>query len=80
MVVKILIVDDDAHIRELLASQPGQIFTREQLITHIWRMNYEGDDRTVVVHIKRISLLVMHSHCRQILGKGFKEQPTGYRR
>lgn len=38
----------------LLASQPGQIFTRERLITQIWGMNYEGDDRTVDVHIKRI--------------------------
>ncbi|MBE1556604.1 response regulator transcription factor [Sporosarcina limicola] len=38
----------------LLASQPGQIFTREQLITQIWGVDYEGDDRTVDVHIKRI--------------------------
>lgn len=37
-----------------LASYPGQIFTREQLITQIWGMDYEGDDRTVDVHIKRI--------------------------
>lgn len=37
-----------------LASYPNQIFTREQLITHIWGMDYEGDDRTVDVHIKRI--------------------------
>ncbi|GFZ98313.1 DNA-binding response regulator [Paenibacillus marchantiophytorum] len=37
-----------------LANQPGQIFTREQLITQIWGMNYEGDDRTVDVHIKRL--------------------------
>ncbi|BBI35511.1 response regulator transcription factor [Cohnella abietis] len=37
-----------------LANHPGQIFTREQLITHIWGMNYEGDDRTVDVHIKRL--------------------------
>ncbi len=37
-----------------LASQPGNIFTREQLITQIWGMNYEGDDRTVDVHIKRL--------------------------
>jgi DNA-binding response OmpR family regulator len=37
-----------------LASQPGQLFTREQLIAHIWGMNYEGDDRTVDVHIKRL--------------------------
>ncbi|OPH56410.1 DNA-binding response regulator [Paenibacillus ferrarius] len=37
-----------------LASHPGQIFTREQLITQIWGMDYEGDDRTVDVHIKRL--------------------------
>ncbi|AJS57220.1 response regulator transcription factor [Paenibacillus sp. IHBB 10380] len=37
-----------------LANHPGQIFTREQLIAHIWGMNYEGDDRTVDVHIKRL--------------------------
>ncbi|ULO09893.1 response regulator transcription factor [Paenibacillus sp. 19GGS1-52] len=37
-----------------LASQPGQIYTREQLISHIWGKSYEGDDRTVDVHIKRL--------------------------
>lgn len=38
----------------MLANQPGQIFTREQLITKIWGSDYEGDDRTVDVHIKRL--------------------------
>jgi len=37
-----------------LACHPGQILTREQLILQIWGMDYEGDDRTVDVHIKRI--------------------------
>lgn len=37
-----------------LASHPGQIFTRESLIVQIWGMDYEGDDRTVDVHIKRL--------------------------
>lgn len=37
-----------------LASHPGQIFTREQLIVQIWGIDYEGDDRTVDVHIKRL--------------------------
>ncbi|MGG4402298.1 response regulator transcription factor [Paenibacillus amylolyticus] len=38
----------------MLANQPGQIFTREQLIIKIWGSDYEGDDRTVDVHIKRL--------------------------
>ncbi|KGX91372.1 heme response regulator HssR [Pontibacillus halophilus JSM 076056 = DSM 19796] len=37
-----------------LASYPEQIFTRNQLIEKHWGLDYEGDDRTVDVHIKRI--------------------------
>ncbi|MFC4306513.1 response regulator transcription factor [Cohnella boryungensis] len=37
-----------------LASFPGQIFTRNDLIEQVWGTDFEGDDRTVDVHIKRI--------------------------
>lgn len=37
-----------------LASHPNQVFTREQLLDHIWGYEYIGDTRTVDVHIKRI--------------------------
>ncbi|WP_405156559.1 response regulator transcription factor [Paenibacillus sp. FSL K6-0108] len=37
-----------------LASLPGQIFTRTQLIEDIWGLDYEGDERTVDVHVKRL--------------------------
>ncbi|MBH5317165.1 response regulator transcription factor [Paenibacillus sp. GSMTC-2017] len=37
-----------------LASYPGQILTRNQLIEQIWGYGYDGDDRTVDVHIKRL--------------------------
>ncbi len=37
-----------------LASQAGRIFTRNDLIEQIWGLDYEGDERTVDVHIKRI--------------------------
>jgi len=37
-----------------LASQPEQIFTREQLIELVWGHDYMGDSRTVDVHIKRL--------------------------
>lgn len=37
-----------------LAKNPNQVFTREQLIEKIWGMDYDGFDRTVDVHIKRI--------------------------
>ena len=37
-----------------LASSPNQVFTREQLLDHIWGYEYVGDSRTVDVHIKRL--------------------------
>lgn len=37
-----------------LASHPNQVFTREQLLDHIWGYEYAGDTRTVDVHVKRL--------------------------
>lgn len=37
-----------------LASSPEQAFTRDQLVENIWGFDYEGDERTVDVHIKRL--------------------------
>lgn len=37
-----------------LAAHPNQVFTREQLLDHIWGYEYIGDTRTVDVHIKRL--------------------------
>ena len=37
-----------------LASHPNQVFTREQLLNHIWGYEYIGDTRTVDVHVKRL--------------------------
>jgi two-component system OmpR family response regulator len=37
-----------------LGSYAGQLFTRDNLIEQIWGIDYEGDERTVDVHIKRL--------------------------
>ena len=37
-----------------LASSPNQVFTREQLLDHIWGYEDIGDTRTVDVHVKRL--------------------------
>ncbi|UHA62515.1 response regulator transcription factor [Metabacillus litoralis] len=37
-----------------LGSYIGQLFTRDNLIEEIWGIDYEGDERTVDVHIKRL--------------------------
>ena len=37
-----------------LAQYPGRLFSRDELIRLVWGADYEGDDRTVDVHIKRL--------------------------
>lgn len=37
-----------------LASHPGQVFTRTQLLDHVWGFEYYGDSSTVTVHIRRL--------------------------
>ena len=44
----------DLVLLYFLASSPNQVFTREQLLDHIWGYEYIGDTRTVDVHIKRL--------------------------
>jgi len=38
----------------LLASYPGQTLTRERLIEEIWGYDFEGNERTLDVHINRL--------------------------
>ena len=44
----------ELELFNFLASHPNQVFTREQLLDHIWGYEYMGDTRTVDVHIKRL--------------------------
>ncbi|SDZ26153.1 DNA-binding response regulator, OmpR family, contains REC and winged-helix (wHTH) domain [Evansella caseinilytica] len=37
-----------------LAAHPDRVLTREQLIEHVWGVDFEGDERTVDVHVKRL--------------------------
>jgi DNA-binding response OmpR family regulator len=39
---------------EILAHHPGQVFKRSQLLEIVWPRDFEGDERTVDVHIGRI--------------------------
>jgi two-component system OmpR family response regulator len=37
-----------------LASYPGQLFTRDHLIQQVWGVDFEGNERTIDVHINRL--------------------------
>lgn len=41
-------------LMELFMKKPGQVFSREQLLDLVWGYDYQGDIRTVDVHIRRL--------------------------
>ena len=58
-----------------LAASPNQVFTREQLLDHIWGYEYIGDSRTVDVHIKRLREKIKdnpHWSIATVWGIGYK--------
>ncbi|QOQ55584.1 response regulator transcription factor [Bacillus amyloliquefaciens] len=58
-----------------LASYPDRIFSREELIQLIWGADFDGDDRTVDVHIKRLRSRFAASddfYIKTIRGIGYK--------
>ena len=44
----------EVEILYLLASQPGRVFDREQILAKVWGYDYFGDTRAVDTQIKRI--------------------------
>lgn len=63
-----------------LASSPNQVFTREQLLDHIWGYEYIGDTRTVDVHVKRLREKIKDNGAwslATVWGIGYKFEANG---
>ena len=62
-----------------LAAHPGRIFTREQLLARLWGIDYEGDTRTVDVHVSWLRTKLRardgHNYFRTVRGVGYAFTP-----
>jgi len=66
----------------LLASHPGRIYTREQILERVWGWDYAGESRTVDVHISWLRAKLRdsgsHDYFRTVRGIGYAfSPPTG---
>ncbi|GAA3637691.1 response regulator transcription factor [Streptomyces chitinivorans] len=63
----------------LLAQRPGVVFRREQIISEVWRTNWEGTGRTLEVHIASLrSKLALPALIETVRGVGYRlVAPTG---
>jgi len=49
-----------------LTSQPGKVFSREELLSEVWGYDYYGGARTVDVHIRRLRSKLGEEHANLI--------------
>ncbi|WP_376749307.1 response regulator transcription factor [Anaerospora hongkongensis] len=61
----------------LLAGSPQQVFTRMQLLNKIWQSDYQGDENTVTVHVRRLREKIEPNpaeprYIRTVWGIGYK--------
>jgi DNA-binding response OmpR family regulator len=64
-----------------LASNPGQVFTREQLLDHVWDFHFAGDTGTVTVHVRRLREKleldpVRPQYVKTVWGVGYKVEAS----
>jgi DNA-binding response OmpR family regulator len=66
-----------------LAGHPGRIFTRDQLLARLWGMDYEGDGRTIDVHVSWLRSKLRardgHNYFRTVRGVGYAFTPRPVR-
>lgn len=63
------------------ARHPGQVFSRAQLLDRVWGFDFEGDDRTVDVHITRLRQKLVQSpspyqYLETVWGQGYRFKPA----
>lgn len=56
----------------LLASKPGKVFTREDILTRVWGTEIVVGDRTIDVHIRKIREKLGDDSIKTIKGIGYK--------
>jgi two-component system alkaline phosphatase synthesis response regulator PhoP len=78
---KYLIVKEDQQINlpkkefeliALLASKPGKVFTREDILKSVWGDDVVVGDRTIDVHIRKLREKLGDNYIRTIKGVGYK--------
>ncbi|MFM2284664.1 MAG: hypothetical protein RLZZ543_161 [Bacteroidota bacterium] len=56
----------------LLASRPGKVFTREDILKSVWGEDVVVGDRTIDVHIRKLREKLGDAYIRTIKGVGYK--------
>jgi two-component system alkaline phosphatase synthesis response regulator PhoP len=69
---KVVLAKKEFELLHLLASKPGKVFTREQILKSIWEESVIVSDRTIDVHIRKLREKLGDTYVGTVKGVGYK--------
>jgi two-component system alkaline phosphatase synthesis response regulator PhoP len=67
----LLLPKKEFELLELLASRPGKVYTREQILSIVWGSDTIVGERTIDVHIRKLREKLGDDYIRTIKGVGY---------
>lgn len=68
----IILPRKEFSLLQLLHSEPGKLFTREEIYAKVWGSNVIVGDRTIDVHIRKLRQKIGEEHIVTVKGVGYK--------
>lgn len=69
---KVVLAKKEFELLYLLASKPGKVYTREQILKSIWEDSVIVTNRTIDVHIRKLREKLGDSYVGTVKGVGYK--------
>ena len=70
--IEIILPRKEFELFHLLATKPGKVFTREEILDKIWGSNVVIGSRTIDVHIRKLREKIGDDYLKTIKGVGYK--------
>lgn len=69
---KVDLVKKEFQLLYLLASRPGRVYSREEILSQVWGTDVIVGDRTIDVHVRKLREKIGSDYIRTVKGVGYK--------
>ena len=70
--LKVELAKKEFKLLELLASKPGKVFKRQEILENVWGLEVVVGDRTIDVHIRKLREKINDQYIKTVKGVGYK--------
>ena len=70
--LKVELAKKEFKLLEFLTSKPGKVFTRQEILEHVWGLEVFVVDRTIDVHIRKLREKINSHYIKTVKGVGYK--------